>query len=66
MSETAGAFLVCGLLFSAMLAWGLATGKMLSQYFADERGERPFHFWMSGAANAVLALVCFYVAWVDW
>ena len=66
MSETAVAFLVVALLLSGALVWGLATGKMLSRYFVDDRAENPVHFWISGAVNAVVALACFYMAWVNW
>jgi hypothetical protein len=66
MSETSGAFLVLGLFLTGTLVWGLATGKMLSQYFVDDRQEHPLWFWTNAAVNAVLALVFLYMAWVDW
>ena len=65
MSEASAAFLLVGLLLSGILAWGFATGRMLSQYCVDDLEETPIHFWISGAVNALLALVCFYMAWVD-
>ena len=66
MSETSAAFLLIGILLIGTLVWGFATGKMLSQYFTDDREENPFWFWANGIVNAILALVCFYMAWVDW
>jgi len=66
MSETGTAFLVLGVLLSAALVWGLVTGKMLSRYFVDDRGEDPVHYWIGAAVNALLALVCFYMAWSEW
>jgi hypothetical protein len=66
MSDKSIGFLICGLLLSALLVGGLLTGKMLSRYFVDDRDEQPFWFWVNAAVNAVLALLSFYMAWVDW
>ena len=59
-------FLLCGAVLVGCVAWGLATGKMLSKYLPDDRDEHPVWFWTVGAIYVVMALVFFYVTWMGW
>jgi heme/copper-type cytochrome/quinol oxidase subunit 2 len=59
-------FLLCGAFLTGCVAWGLATGKMPSKYLHDDRDKHPVWFWAIGAVYAVLALVFFYVTWLEW
>ena len=66
MNETAAAFLALGLLFSAVLVFGVTTGKMLGKFTIEDRTDQPGFFWATAVANGLLALCCFYVAWANW
>lgn len=66
MSETAGAFLALGVIFSGVLMFGLASGRMLGKFTIDDRINQPGFYWATAVGNGLLALSCFFAAWASW
>lgn len=66
MSGDSAFFLACGVVLSALVVWGLATGDMPTKYLYGDRAGHPKWFWATGAFNAALSLACIYLAWAEW
>ena len=65
MTDVSAVFILCGVVLVGFFIFALLTGKVLGRYTIEDRNVSPALFWSTLMANGLLALACFYLAWVN-